>query len=68
MLMVSFISLFKINEVNPFPLIFLSSLCIAYEVKLLTNPGTLSLAKEIARFIGAFLSKLAKHEPKDPAD
>ena len=62
MLMLSFISLFKINEVNHM------NICIAYEVKLLTNPGKLSLAKEIATFIGAFLSKLAKHEAKDPAD
>ena len=46
---------FEINEVNPFPaltapvpLIFLSSLFIAFEVKLLTNQGKLSLVKEIA--------------------
>ena len=45
------------NKVNPFPvltapfpLIFLSNLFIAFEAKLLTNPGKLSLAKGIARF------------------
>ena len=32
----------------PFPLIFLSSLFIAFEVKLINNPGTLFLAKGIA--------------------
>ena len=43
---ISFISSFEINKVNsfptlkaPFPLIFLSNLFNALEVKLLTNPG-----------------------------
>ena len=50
-LIISFISSFKINKVNSFPslssfpLIFLSDLFIASETKLLTNPGKLSLAK-----------------------
>ena len=53
---ISFISSFKINEVNPFPaltgpcpVIFLSNLFIAFEAKLFTNLGQLSLAKGIAR-------------------
>ena len=52
-LIISFMSSFEINKVNPFPaltapfsLIFLSNLFIAFEVQLLTNPGKLSLAKE----------------------
>ena len=52
-LIILFISSFKINKVNPalaapFPLIFLSNLFIAFEVKLLTNPGELSLDKGTA--------------------
>ena len=46
----SFISSFEINKINPFPaltatflVLSLSNLCIALEVKLLTNPGKLSL-------------------------
>ena len=65
-LVVSFISSFKINNVNlfpaltaPFPLIFLSNLFIALEVKLLTNPGKLSLTKGIATFVSALFPKLA---------
>ena len=57
---ISFISSFEINKVNPlpalaatFPLIFLSNLFIAFEVKLRTNPGKLYLAKGIAIFISA---------------
>ena len=60
-LIISFISLFEINKVNPFPaltasfpLIFLSDLFIALEVKLHTNPGKLSLAKGIAILVSAF--------------
>ena len=56
--MISFITSFETNKVNPFPaltapypLIFLSTLFIAFEVKLLTNPGKLSLAKVIAKFV-----------------
>ena len=48
-----------------FRLISLSSLFIALEVKLLTNPGKLSLAKWIAIFANAFLPKLPNQEPKD---
>ena len=55
LLIISFISSFEINKVNPFlaltapfPLIFLLNLFIEFEVKLFTNPGNLSLAKEIA--------------------
>ena len=51
-------SSFEINKVNPFPaltapfpLIFLSNLFIAIEVKLLTNPG---IAKGIATFVCTF--------------
>ena len=50
-LVISFISSFKIDKVNPFPVfaafppIFLSNLFIAFEIKLLTNPGKLSLVK-----------------------
>ena len=55
-LIISFISSFKINKAKLFPalttsflLIFLSNLFIAFEAKLLTNPGKLYLAKGIAR-------------------
>ena len=71
-LIISFISSFKINKVNPFPaltapfpLIFLSNLFIAFEVELLTNPGKLPLAIGIAMFISAFFSKLPNQELKD---
>ena len=64
-LIISFISSFEINKVNPFPaltasvpLIFLSNLFITFEIKLLTNPGKFSVAKEIATFVSTFLSKL----------
>ena len=64
-LIIPFISLLEINKVNPFsaltapfPLIFLSSLFIAFEVKLLTNPRKLSLAKGIAMFVSAFYPRL----------
>ena len=60
-LIISFISSFQINKVNPFPaltppfpLIFLSNLFIAFEAKLLTNPGKLSLAKRIAKSVSVF--------------
>ena len=56
-LIIWFTSSFEINKVIPFPalgalfqLIFLSNLFIAFEAKLLTGPGELSLAKEIATF------------------
>ena len=68
----SFISSFKINNVNPFTalaapfsLIFLLNLFIALKVKLLTNPGKLSLAKLIATF---FLPKYTNQEPNNPPD
>ena len=72
-LIISFISSFEINNVNPFSaliapflIIFLSNSFIAFEVKLLTNPGKLPLAKEIAMFVIAFFPKLPNQEPKDP--
>ena len=75
-LIISCISSFEINKVNafplptaPFPLIFLSNLFIAFEAKLLTNSGKLSLAKGIATFVKAFYSpNFANQEPKDPPD
>ena len=60
-LIISFLSSFKINKVNlfppltaPFPVIFLWNLFIPFEVKLLTNPDKLSLAKGVATFVSAF--------------
>ena len=60
-LIIPFISSIEINEANsfpaltaPFPLIFVPNLLIAFEVKLHTNRGTLSLSKGIARSVGAF--------------
>ena len=74
-LIISFISPFKINKVNPFPAltapfphIFLSNLFIAFEVKLLTNPSKLSLDKRTAIFVYAFFSKLPNHESKYSLD
>ena len=74
-LIISFISSLEINKVNPFlaltspfPLIFLSNLFIAFEVKLLTNPRKFSLAKGIAIFFSAFFPKLPDQEPKDLPD
>ena len=69
-LMISFISSFEINKVNPlpaltapFPLIFLSNLFIAFEVKMLTHPGKLSQAKGIAIFVFVFfLNYLTKNQ------
>ena len=65
-LIILFISSFKIIKVNPFltltapfPLILFSSLFIAFEVKLLTNLNKLSLSKGIAAFVSDFFSKLA---------
>ena len=52
----------------PFPLIFVSNLFIAIEVKLLTNPGKLSLATGIATFVSAVFPELANQEPIDPPD
>ena len=65
--MISFIFLSNINELNPFSaltasfaLTYLSNLFIALKVKLLTNPGKLSLAKGIAIFGSASFPKLPK--------
>ena len=62
-LIISFISPFEINKINlfpaltaPFPLIFLSSLFITFQVKLLTTPGKL--------FVSAFFPKIPNREPK----
>ena len=73
--MLSFISSFEINKVNPFPaltapfsLIFLSDLFIAFEAKWLTNPDKLSLAKGIARSVITFSPKLPKLKPKNPPE
>ena len=74
MISIIFISSFEINKVNlfpltaPFPLIFLSNLFIAFESKLLTNAGKLSLAKGLAMFVCVFFLKLLMQEPKDPPD
>ena len=68
-------SSFEINKINPlhalitpFPLIFLSNLLIAFEAKLLTNPGKFSLTKVIAIFVSVFFPKLPNQEPTDPRD
>ena len=70
-LIFSFKSSLKTNKVNPvtaltalFPLIFLSNLFITFEVKLLTNPGKLSLSKGVATFVSAFFPKLPKQYQK----
>ena len=74
-LIISFIFSFKINKVNPFPtlttpfpFIFLSNIFIAFEVKLLTNPGKLYLAKGIAIYVSTFFPRLPNKDPKDPPD
>ena len=63
------------NKVNPLPaftasfrFISLSSIFIAFEKILLTNPNKLSLAQGIARYVSAILPQLPKQEPRDPAD
>ena len=60
-LIISFMASFKTNKVNPllaltdsFPLVFLSDVFNAFEVKLLTNPGKFDLDKGIAIFVSAF--------------
>ena len=62
-LIISFISSFEINKVNPFPALIdpfppisLSNLFIAFGAKLLTNLGKLSLAKGIVTFVSAFFA------------
>ena len=74
-LIISFISSLKTNKVNPFPalivpfpLIFLSNLFIAFEVKLLTNTAKLSLAKGIAMFVSPFFPKLPNQKSNDSPD
>ena len=73
--MISFIYSFEANKLNPFSaptapfsLTFYSNVFIVFEAKLLTNPGKLSLAKEIATFVSAFLPKLPNQGAKDPPD
>ena len=72
-LIISFISSFETNKINPspaliapFPLIYFN-LFIAFEVKLLNNPGEFSLAKEIAIFVSAFFLVLPNQEAKYPS-
>ena len=78
-LIISSISSFEMNNVNPFPaltaclpLILLSNLFIPFEAALeailLTNPGNLFLAKETARSVTTFLPNLFNQEPKNPPD
>ena len=74
-LIISFISSFKLSKVNPFPaltasfpLISISNLFIAFESKLLTNSGKLSLAKEEATFASALMPKLPCQKHKEPPD
>ena len=70
-LIISFISSFVKKKVNLFPALtapfycssFLSNVFIAFEAKLLTNPGTLFLTKEIATFFSDFwLNYLTKNQ------
>ena len=58
-------SSFEINTVNLLPaltalfwLIFLSNIFVAFEVKLLTNPGKLSLSKGTPILFDAFFPRL----------
>ena len=62
-------SSFEVNKGNPFPtltspfpLIFPWNLFIAFEAKLPTNPGKLSLAKGRATFASAILPKLVNQD------
>ena len=77
-LIIWFISSFEINKVNPFPaqtvpfpFIFPSNLFIAFESKLLTNPGKLSLAKEtkmnsyICYYVLPKLPNISRRSPPD---
>ena len=54
--------------IAPFPLIFHLNLLIAFEAKLLTNPGKVSPAKGIETSFSAALLTLANQEPKDLPD
>ena len=74
-LIIPLISSFEINEANPFSAVtapfrlnFLSNVFIAFLVKLITNPGKLSLAKGIAISVTAFCPKWSNQEPEDPLD
>ena len=74
-LIISFISSLEINKVIPFlylrtifPLISISNLFIAFEIKLLNNSDKLSVANGIASFSSVIFSKLANQEPEDPPD
>ena len=71
-LIISLISSFEKNKVNPLPalttpfrLIFLSNLFTAFVAKLLINSSKLALAKGIARSVNAFVPTLPNQEPKD---
>lgn len=48
--------------------IFLLNSFFAFEAKLLTNPGNLSLTKGMSRSSSVFFPKLSKQEPKDLPD
>ena len=74
-LIISFISSFKINKVNPFPaltapfpFIFLLDLFIPFKAKLLTNPGKLSLDKGIAKSVITSFPKLPNVLRRNPPD
>ena len=74
-LIISCISSFEINKVDPFPaltatslLIFLSNLFTAFVAKLLIYSSKLALAKGIARSVNAFVPTLPNQEPKDWPD
>ena len=74
-LIISFISSLEIHKVIPFlylttlfPLISISNLFIAFEIKLRNNSDKLSVANGIATFGSAIFSKLANQEPEDPPD
>ena len=70
-IIISFISSFEVNKANhfpalkaPFPLIFVSNLFIAFEIKLRTNPGKFLLVKGVATFVSAFFPKLETKNQK----
>ena len=78
-LVISSISSFKRNKVNPFsavtaPFLFILFLkfIIAFEAGfeaiLLTNPGKLFLAEAITRSVTTFLPNLPNQEPGNPPD
>ena len=48
--------------------IFVLNSFFAFEAKLLTNPGNLSLTKGISRSSSVFFPKLSKQEPKGLPD